>query len=202
MALRISGDRSAFYECKILGYQDTLYDDYGRHYFKKCFIEGATDFICGDGQSIYESCHLHAIPESVGAITAQKRSSPSGVSGFNFINCSVNGSGMVYLGRPWDAFARVVFARTYFDDIIFRQGWDNWNDNSKNKTVFYGEYKCYGPGANRTGRVPWSHNLTDDEAKPFLSKNFIDADQWLRKLPFHLNNSIQFSPENRLTTLR
>jgi pectinesterase len=54
VALRISGDRSSFYGCRFLGYQDTVLDESGRHYFKNCFIEGAADFICGDGQSLYE----------------------------------------------------------------------------------------------------------------------------------------------------
>ncbi|KAH9316415.1 hypothetical protein KI387_025042, partial [Taxus chinensis] len=54
VAIRISGDRSAFYSCRFIGFQDTVLDDNGRHYFKNCFIEGAADFICGDGRSVYE----------------------------------------------------------------------------------------------------------------------------------------------------
>eukprot|EP00253_Pinus_taeda_P026638 PITA_26638 len=185
VALRISGDRCAFFGCKFLGYQDTLLDDSGRHYFKECFIEGATDFICGDGQSLYDTCILHAIPEETGAITAQRRISPSEASGYAFVNCKVTGSGLVYLGRAWGPFSRVVFALTYYDDILFPEGWQNWQDSNRNKTVFYGEYQCYGPGANMTGRVPWSHNLTEAEAAPFLNKSFINGDQWLINLPFH-----------------
>ncbi|RRT49986.1 hypothetical protein B296_00033547 [Ensete ventricosum] len=37
-----------------IGFQDTLADTLGRHYFKGCYIEGVTDFIFGYGQSIYE----------------------------------------------------------------------------------------------------------------------------------------------------
>ena len=54
VAARISGDQSAFRECGFLGYQDTLLDDKGEHYFILCTIEGAVDFIFGNGQSIYE----------------------------------------------------------------------------------------------------------------------------------------------------
>jgi pectin methylesterase-like acyl-CoA thioesterase len=35
-------------------YQDTLFDDLGRHYFSDCFIEGSIDFIFGNGRSFYE----------------------------------------------------------------------------------------------------------------------------------------------------
>lgn len=54
VALRVSADRAAFYGCRIISFQDTLLDDSGRHYFNNCYIEGATDFICGNAASLYE----------------------------------------------------------------------------------------------------------------------------------------------------
>lgn len=54
VALRIEGDQAAFYNCGFYGHQDTLFDSLGRHYFKHCFIEGSTDFIFGNGRSLYE----------------------------------------------------------------------------------------------------------------------------------------------------
>lgn len=53
VALRISGDKAAFYNCKFLGYQDTLLDDVGKHFFKNCFIRGTVDFIFGNARSLY-----------------------------------------------------------------------------------------------------------------------------------------------------
>ena len=44
----------AFYKCGFYGAQDTLFDAIGRHYFKKCYIEGSIDFIFGHGQSFYK----------------------------------------------------------------------------------------------------------------------------------------------------
>lgn len=95
VALRIAGDRSAFYGCRFLGYQETVFDDIGRHYIRNCFIEGATDFICGGGQSLYEKCHLHTIPKINGAITAQSRSSAAEGTGYAFLNCKITGSGLM-----------------------------------------------------------------------------------------------------------
>ncbi|XP_042024894.1 probable pectinesterase 29 isoform X2 [Salvia splendens] len=63
VAARISGDQSAFHECGFLGYQDTLLDDKGKHYFSLCTVEGAVDFIFGNGQSIYE-LHRQDIPQT------------------------------------------------------------------------------------------------------------------------------------------
>lgn len=56
VAAMISGDKSSFYKCAFLGFQDTLWDVQGRHYFKGCVIHGAVDFIFGNGQSIYDVC--------------------------------------------------------------------------------------------------------------------------------------------------
>lgn len=53
VALRISGDKAAFHNCKFIGFQDTLCDDMGRHFFRNCYIEGTVDFIFGNGQSLY-----------------------------------------------------------------------------------------------------------------------------------------------------
>lgn len=51
--MRISGDKAAFYNCKFLGFQDTLCDDKGNHLFKDCYIEGTVDFIFGGARSLY-----------------------------------------------------------------------------------------------------------------------------------------------------
>jgi len=39
-AARLDGDKYFFYDCKFLGYQDTLLDNLGRHFFKNCYIQG------------------------------------------------------------------------------------------------------------------------------------------------------------------
>ncbi|XP_006646312.2 probable pectinesterase 53 [Oryza brachyantha] len=180
VALRVSADNAAFVGCKFLGAQDTLYDHSGRHYYKDCYIEGSVDFIFGNALSLYEDCHVHAIARDYGALTAQNRQSMLEDTGFSFVNCRVTGSGALYLGRAWGTFSRVVFAYTYMDDIIVPRGWYNWGDPNREMTVFYGQYKCTGPGASFSGRVSWSRELTDDEAKPFISLSFIDGTEWIR----------------------
>ncbi|KAH9662869.1 Pectinesterase [Citrus sinensis] len=149
VAFRISADTAAFTGCKFIGSQDTLYDHIGRHYFKNCYIEGS------------------------------KRGSLLEETGFSFVKCKVTGSGALYLGRAWGTFSRVVFAYTYMDKIITPRGWYDWGDKNREMTVFYGQYKCSGPGAYYGGRVSWSRELTQEEAEPFISVEFIDGHQWL-----------------------
>ncbi|XP_002968924.2 probable pectinesterase 53 [Selaginella moellendorffii] len=180
VAFQITGDMAAFYECNFIGAQDTLYDHSGRHYFKSCFIQGSVDFIFGNGRSLYKDCELNAIGS--GALTAQKRQNASDNTGFSFVNCRILGNGLVYLGRAWGPFSRVVFLYCYMDSVINPGGWDDWGDSSRDMTVFYGEFNCTGPGANGMRRVPWSYVLTEAEAQPFLDERFIEGDAWLQYL--------------------
>ncbi|KAG5014657.1 hypothetical protein AAZX31_08G032900 [Glycine max] len=179
VALRISADTAVFLGCKFLGAQDTLYDHIGRHYYKDCYIEGSVDFIFGNALSLFEGCHVHAIAQLTGALTAQGRNSLLEDTGFSFVHCKVTGSGALYLGRAWGPFSRVVFAYTYMDNIIIPKGWYNWGDPNREMTVFYGQYKCTGPGASYAGRVSWSRELSDEEAKPFISLSYIDGSEWI-----------------------
>ncbi|CAL5061715.1 unnamed protein product [Urochloa decumbens] len=54
VALRLSGDKTMLYRCRILGTQDTLFDNIGRHYLYNCDIQGSIDFIFGNARSLYQ----------------------------------------------------------------------------------------------------------------------------------------------------
>ncbi|PIN15553.1 Pectinesterase [Handroanthus impetiginosus] len=179
VALRISGTKAAFYNCSFYGSQDTLYDHKGLHFFSNCFIQGSVDFIFGNGTSLYENCYLNSIAKKVASVTAQKRSNSSISSGFSFKNCTITGTGSIYLGRAWGDYSRVVFSYSFMDKIVLPQGWSDWGKKARDQKVYYGEYKCSGPGANLSGRVPWARLLTDEEALPFIGTYYIDGDSWL-----------------------
>ncbi|KAL2620245.1 hypothetical protein R1flu_000450 [Riccia fluitans] len=140
-----------------------------------------SDFIFGNGHSYYEDCTLESVAKTFGSLAAQKRLSKSEDTGYSFVDCKVKGTGYLYLSRAWGPYSRVVFIRTYFADIIRPEGWYNWGVPGREKTVFYGEYKCFGPGANRKGREVWSYELSDKQVKPFLTVDWIDGKDWLPK---------------------
>lgn len=54
--------------------------------------------------------------------------------------------------------------------------------HSGNRTLFYGEYKCSGPGANQSMRASYVQKLSDAQALAFLDASYIDGDQWLQPL--------------------
>jgi pectinesterase len=112
-------------------------------------------------------------------VTAQDRSAAGELTGFSFVGCSLTGSGTIYLGRAWGTYSRVVFIRCSITEKIIPAGWFDWDDATRQKTVFYGEYECTGVGANRTGRVKWSRVLTAKQAAAFSNLNFIDGQMWL-----------------------
>lgn len=182
VAFLIEGDEAEFYRVAFLGGQDTLYDKAGRHYYKNCYIQGSIDFIFGAGDAYFDGCVLNSIaaPYS-GSLTAQKKTTENQISGFVFNGCVVTGSGPIYLGRAWGIYSKVIFAYTNITAPIIPAGWFNWGDPTREKTVYYAQYKCYGPGANTTGRVNWSKDLSDSQAAPFLTWDYIDGSQWIGK---------------------
>ncbi|KAK7269437.1 hypothetical protein RIF29_22163 [Crotalaria pallida] len=181
LAARIYGSKSAFYDCNFIGFQDTLWDVQGRHYFKECTIEGAIDFIFGNGQSYYESCILNAT--SSGFVTAQGRKSNNDTSGFVFRGGSVVGSAETFLGRPYRPYSRVIFYGTYLSSVVAPQGWNEWENSKQQAIPTYIEADCTGAGANTSKRVPWAHKLDGSEMGKYSRTFFIDYDSWLANLP-------------------
>ncbi|CBI38548.3 putative pectinesterase 63 [Vitis vinifera] len=186
VAVRVSGDKAAFYNCKLVGFQDTLCDDRGRHFFHGCYIEGTVDFIFGSGKSLYLSTELHAkgAGGEFSVITAQARKLESEDNGYSFVHCRVSGSGSnTYLGRAWMSRPRVVFSYTNMSTVVHPLGWSDNFHPERDSLVFYGEYKCMGPGANTSKRAKFAKMLDDDGVRPFVTLNYIEASKWLLPPP-------------------
>ncbi|VVA98489.1 unnamed protein product [Arabis nemorensis] len=188
VAALIGGDKSAFYSVGFAGIQDTLWDSDGRHYFHRCTIQGAVDFIFGNGQSIYQSCVIQVLggllqPGLAGYITAQGRTNPYDANGFVFINSLVFGTGMAFLGRPWRGYSRVIFYNSNLTDVVVPEGWDSWNFAGHENQLTYTEHGCFGSGSNTGRRVKWVKKLTGSAVQSLADLNFINRGGWVEDLP-------------------
>jgi pectinesterase len=173
VAVESDGDRALFDNCRFLGFQDVLFtnNDQSRQYYKSCYIEGTTDFIFGSSTVWFQQCHIHSKKNShVTAASTPKEHA----FGYIFNDCILTGDSTLHgvsLGRPWRAYAAVVYIHCYIGQHIMPQGWANWNNTESFKTARYAEYQNYGPGASINQRVNWSKQLTDQEVKQYTIKN-------------------------------
>lgn len=178
LALRVDGDRARFHNCRMLGWQDTLMVNDGRHYFRGCHIEGRVDFIYGSATAVFDQCDIHS--KNGGFITAA--STPAERShGFVFLRCRLTGDPApwaapgepvpaparpprTYLGRPWRDHASVAYIECEMGEHVAPAGWDNWRQPERERTARFAEYGSRGPGGGMVQRVAWARQLASDEA--------------------------------------
>ncbi|QEM08861.1 pectinesterase family protein [Mucilaginibacter rubeus] len=180
VALHVEGDRCAVINCRLLGNQDTVYagTENSRQFYKDCYIEGTTDFIFGEATAVFQNCVIRSLKNSfitAPATTARQQ------FGFVFLSCKLipadTAVKKVFLGRPWRPYAKSVFINTQMDTHISATGWDNWRNPENEKTAFFAEYKSKGTDISK--RAPWSHQLTDAEAKKYTLNNILAGnDKW------------------------
>jgi pectinesterase len=185
LACFIRGDRVSFFNCRFLGWQDTLRpDSWGgesrRQYFRDCYIEGHCDYIYAAGTAVFDRCTIHT--KADGYITAAS-TAESTPFGFVFFECKVTtGPGVnqgVYLGRPWRPTAHTAFIRCEMDGKVLPAGWHNWDKAENEVTARYYEFGSTGPGARPDQRAPWAKTLTNAEAEKWSPASILNAhDGW------------------------
>ena len=178
VALRVNGDRQGYYNCRLLGYQDTYYTwggrGTGRTYMKDCYIEGSVDFIFGRNIVVFDQCEIHINREG-SALTAASTDVESKF-GYVFMDCKITADSIGFngvpitkfiLGRPWQGAPRTVFINCEEPASVNPDGWATWNVTP----ALYAEYKCYGPGADFSRRISIGRQLTDEEAGQYTLTN-------------------------------
>jgi pectinesterase len=178
LGIRVDGDRAAFRNCRLLGWQDTILLNRGRQYFENCYIAGHVDFIFGAATAWFENCEIHSLRD--GYLTAA--STPVGQPfGFVFSNCKITGEPGVktYLGRPWRVYASTIFLNTEMSEAVRPEGWNDWKKPETHQMARYAEFNSTGPGANPKARVAWAKQLTETEASvTTLGKVLGGSDDW------------------------
>ena len=177
VAVESDGDKATFLNCRFIGNQDVLFlnNENSRQFFSNCYIEGTTDFIFGSATAWFDSCKIYSKKNShvTAASTPQNKE-----WGFVFNACELTGDTSLHavsLGRPWRPYAAVVYMNCYIGEHIKPEGWSNWNNTENYKTARYAEYKNYGPSSDPTKRVNWSKQLSDEEAKTYDKKKYLQS---------------------------
>ncbi|KAK9089646.1 hypothetical protein Scep_028728 [Stephania cephalantha] len=195
VALRVGADLSVINRCKIDAYQDTLYAHANRQFYRDCYITGTVDYIFGNAAVVLQNCKLVVRKPMKGQgnmVTAQGRIDPNQNTGTSIQKCDifaspdlapVQASFQSYLGRPWKEYSRTVVMQTNIGDVINPAGWSQWDGDLYLKTLYYGEYMNFGPGAGTANRVKWPgyHIITSaQEAMNFTVAQLIQGGQWLK----------------------
>lgn len=184
LAIYVAGDKDAFFGCRFLGFQDTIYTNGRgtREYYKDCYIEGTTDFIFGAATALFDHCDIFC--KKGGAYISAASTLDTTKYGYVFLHCNISGNApdnSFALGRPWRPYAKVVYLYCDLGKMISDGGWDNWRNADNEKTAYYAEYKNTGPGYKPAKRVTWAHQLTDEEAKNYTPNIVLNG--WAPKVP-------------------
>lgn len=198
LALYTINDRVILNKCGLYSYQDTYltttHANY-RHYVKDCFIEGAVDFIYGQGNVFFDHCTINIVRTSGGYIVAPNHDA-STTWGYVFMNNTITAPGVpsetsVWLGRPWHANPKTVYINTIAKVSIPATGWYEtmgglptlWADyntmdaNGNPMDLSLRRSRYYYLDANSDTIWGTAKNyLTDAEAATYTVKNVLGGD--------------------------
>lgn len=124
VALMVESNSAIFKNCKMTGYQDTLYANKGYQFYENCWIEGRTDYIFGaDAIPYFYQCTIYTIDAADydskgGYIVAYQNTSISYGPVFN--GCTITGAATgatdIALGRSWGAECAMVILNSKISD--------------------------------------------------------------------------------------
>ncbi|KAF3436603.1 hypothetical protein FNV43_RR23695 [Rhamnella rubrinervis] len=194
VALRVQSEMSAFFNCRMDAYQDTLYVQTGRQFYRNCVISGTIDFIFGDSSCVIQNSLIivrRPMDNQLNTVTAQGRTQSHESTGLVIHNCRIVPEQKLtadrfkiqtYLGRPWKEYSRTVIMESTLGDFINPAGWYPWAGDFALNTLYYAEYGNRGPGANTNRRVKWKgfKVINRNEALQFTVGRFLSGDRWIR----------------------
>ncbi len=186
LALFTQGDRVVLSRCGLLSFQDTWLTPFRlpnlRNYAVNCFIEGAVDFIYGQGNVFFDSDTLFIMRKKGGYIVAPNHH-PDTEWGYVFRDNVITAPGdaietQVFLGRPWHAQPKVAFINTKAEVTVYPEGWRNHMGGLPTLFAEYGTTDWQGHRLDLSHRC--SRYWVENEQKDTIwctSKAVITADE-------------------------
>ncbi|CAJ1957749.1 unnamed protein product [Sphenostylis stenocarpa] len=120
MAARVRADRAVFANCRFEGYQDTLYVQAHKQFYRSCIVSGTIDFIFGDAAVVFQNCIMvvrKPNDNQQNMVTTQGREDKQQATGIVLQKCTIKPDDKPvpvkdkirsYLGRPWKEFSRTI----------------------------------------------------------------------------------------------
>lgn len=194
VALRVQSDRSIFLNCRMEGYQDTLYAQSHFQFYRGCVITGTIDFVFGDASAVFQNCLFllrRPLAKQRNIVTAHGRSYSHENTGFVIQHCKIKADKSLhevednevenYLARPWKAYSRTIFMENQFSSFIHPAGYLPWDKDFALDTLYYAEYNNKGEGSNVTARVKWPGFQVIDRktAEKYTVAKFIEGERWI-----------------------
>jgi pectinesterase len=169
VALRTTGQREQFLNCRFVGYQDTLYVHTGTQYFRDCYVQGNTDYVFGGATAILQNCEARNVQN--GSAVAAPNTDIGTAYGIVFLGgqfTAASGLSGVALARPWGADGAAAFLNAALGGHILAAGFTSMSGNNPANARFR-EYQSTGAGANASGRS--SYQMTASEAAKYTIAN-------------------------------
>jgi pectin methylesterase-like acyl-CoA thioesterase len=169
VALRTTGQRQQFLDCRFVGYQDTLYVHSGTQYFRNCYVQGNTDYVFGGATAILQNCEVRNVEK--GSAVAAPNTDSTTAYGIVFLGgqfTAASGISGVALARPWGADGAAAFLNATLGAHISTAGFTSMSGNDPANARF-GEYQSTGAGANASSRS--SYQMTSSQAAKYTIAN-------------------------------
>ncbi|XP_058729881.1 putative pectinesterase/pectinesterase inhibitor 45 [Vicia villosa] len=187
VAARVQADRAVFANCRFEGYQDTLYTQTHRQFYRSCIVTGTIDFIFGDAAVVFQNCIMivrKPMDNQNNMVTAQGRMDNKQATGTVLQKCIIKADEKLapvtkkirsYLGRPWKEFSRTIVMETEIGEFIHPDGWTPWEGKFALDTLYYAEFNNTGPGSSTSARIKWPGYkvINKEEASKYTVQNFL-----------------------------
>lgn len=199
VSLAVNGDMVKVDNCKLKSYQDTVYlgplpenlifryngfldddervipDNY-RVVFTNTYIEGTIDFVFGSAKAYFNNCIFHSLAE--GGYVFAPSTYENDFYGFTVNSChfsSNNSTPSTFIARPWRDYGKVVILNSTYDNHILDEGFNKWDNTSRDKTCRFYEYNSNYSDKHSYTRIHFSKTLSKEDSKLYEYHKFINS---------------------------